>query len=241
MKPSRMSKSLKEQNWASVAIDLVLVTISVLIALQLGQFAQSREDQRSLRGALERLEEETQTNIAIMDHYLVRYDRVRDATDIGRMAIQTCDPTPEAAAQVAESIAYMTVDLDPTFITLTAEELSRQARYLDRLSPEFRVAFNRFQATLAEDNDQTTVNFQLIWDNRVFNHPAMTADLSAEPLTTPVELSVPLSVLCEDNEFRRRYFMTTALIAGLGARINGLKGEAEAFREALSAERDRQG
>ncbi len=234
---SRLASALRRQDWVTIAIELVLVTVGVLIALQLGAWAEARSDQASLRGALERLEEETQTNLEIMDFYLERYERVREATDIGRVAIEACDPTVEAAEQVAVSIALMTVDLDPTFITITARELSRQDRYLDRLSPAFRAAFNSFQAQLAEDNDQTSINFDLLWDNHALNHPAVSADLALAPLSTPLQLTEPLSVLCEDNEFRRRYFMSTALVGGLEARINALKLSAEDFEQALSAER----
>lgn len=238
---SRLASALRRQDWVTIAIELVLVTVGVLIALQLGAWAEARSDQASLRGALERLEEETQTNLEIMDFYLERYERVREATDIGRVAIEACDPTVEAAEQVAVSIALMTVDLDPTFITITARELSRQDRYLDRLSPAFRAAFNSFQAQLAENNDQTSINFDLLWDNHALNHPAVSADLALAPLSTPLQLTEPLSVLCEDNEFRRRYFMSTALVGGLEARINGLKQSAEEFQAVLGEEREAQG
>ncbi len=241
MKPSRMSKSLKDQNWASVAIDLVLVTISVLIALQLGQLAQSHADQQGLRQTLERLDEETQTNMDILDHYLSRYAGIAEADEIARAAIVACDSSDEALDQVEYAIALMVADLNPSFVFRTAEEMARQDRFLDRLSPEFRAAFNQFQAQLAEDDDQSTINFMLIWDNHVMNDPAVGADLSPDLLTTPLQLTEPMAALCQDNAFKRRYFITAALIAGLEARMSNLRASAVAFRATLAEERARQG
>ncbi len=238
---SRLARAFKRQDWLTIAIELVLVTLGVLIALQLGAWAEARADQRSLRGVLERLSEETQTNFETMDSYLERYEAVREATDIGSAALEACDPTPAAAEQVAFSIALMATDLDPTFVSMTAQELSRQDRFLDRLSPEFRSAFNTYQARIAEDNEQTTVNFMLIWDNHPLNHPAVSADLSGDPDSNGFLLTEPLSVLCEDGEFRRRYFLSSAIIGGLELRINGLRENAEEFRIALTDERTAQG
>jgi hypothetical protein len=238
---SRLAHALKRQDWLTIAIELVLVTLGVLIALQLGAWAEARADQKSLRGVLERLDAETQTNIETMDVYLRRYVEAREATATGRQALEACDITYEAAQQVARSIGLMARDLDPTFLTLTAQELGRQDRFLDRLSAEFRAAFNSHQAQITEDNDQTSVNFMLLWDNHPLRHRAVSADLSDDPQTAGFLLAEPLSALCEDNEFRRRYSLSSAIVLGLEMRIEALKQSAEEFRAALAKERAAQG
>ena len=237
---SRLAQALKRQDWVTIAIELVLVTVGVLIALQLGQWSQSRADQQGLRQILERLDEETVTNLEIIENYLDRYARSLDAIGPAREVIETCDGSDAAMNQVVAAIASMSADFNPSFVALTAEELSRQDRYLDRLSAEFRAAFNRFQAQLAEDDTSTTQNFILLWNNHVLNHPAISARLDEDLLSTPLQLTEPMDVLCQDNEFRRRFFISAAFVAGLEARLASLQTEAARFRASLDEERQAQ-
>lgn len=237
---SRLARALKRQDWVSVAVELALVTLGVLIALQIGDWSQSRADKRSLGQTLERLDEETATNLEIIDFYLARYASSAEASAPARVAIEACDPSPEAVDLVVASIAGMAADFDPSFVMRTADELTRQDRFLDQLSLNFRAAFNRFQARLDEDDAQTTVNFTLLWDNHVINHPAVSAELNPDPLTAPLMLSETIDTLCEDTAFRRRFFITSAFIAGLDARLTALRTETLAFRDALDAEREAQ-
>ena len=62
---NRISKALARQDWAAVAIELVVVVVGILIALGVGQWAEQRSERQRERLSLERLHDDLQIEYAV--------------------------------------------------------------------------------------------------------------------------------------------------------------------------------
>ena len=63
----RVIEHVKTQNWTAVALDFVIVVVGILIAFQINAWSDIRAEKRSLDVALERLRDEIQFNIGVID------------------------------------------------------------------------------------------------------------------------------------------------------------------------------
>ncbi|GEM_PF-3608747 len=63
----RIIDHVKHQNWTAVALDFVIVVVGILIAFQINAWSARQAEMRSLNVALERLRDEIQFNIGVID------------------------------------------------------------------------------------------------------------------------------------------------------------------------------
>ncbi len=63
----RITEHVKAQNWTAIALDFVIVVVGILIAFQINAWSARQAEKQSLDVALERLRDEIQFNIAVID------------------------------------------------------------------------------------------------------------------------------------------------------------------------------
>ncbi|MBT8473784.1 MAG: hypothetical protein HKN14_11635 [Marinicaulis sp.] len=75
----RITEHVKAQNWFAVILDFFIVVAGILIAFQVNAWSDRRADKRSLNAALERLHDEIQANIVVIDKYSKRHTDIMTA------------------------------------------------------------------------------------------------------------------------------------------------------------------
>jgi hypothetical protein len=63
----RFAQALKEQNWAAIAVEFVLLVLGVFLGIQVANWNEARADRAAYEAALARLGAEIDTNLAYLD------------------------------------------------------------------------------------------------------------------------------------------------------------------------------
>ena len=72
----RFAEALKQQNWAAIAIEFVLLVLGVFLGIQVANWNEARADRAAYEAALGRLGAEIDTNLAYLEAFDV--DQARD-------------------------------------------------------------------------------------------------------------------------------------------------------------------
>ena len=205
----RFATALKRQDWVTVFIEFALVLVGVLSALQLNNWNAERANKRGAISALERLQSEVEVNIAALDDRVTAIEELNDVRQAGITALQSCDTSPEAMNTLSDAIGALTSDIVPSFVDNTLIEMSRQDRYLDLMSDDFRIGLNIYSGQLSDERDQLRTNFAFMWDEHIITHPRVgivTSD--ADILASKFAPRGSMDVLCKDTVFTRQLTMT---------------------------------
>lgn len=81
----RITKHVKDQNWFAVGLDFVIVVVGILIAFQITNWSEARQDRVDERVVLERLEEDFEQILDRADNSLANHKRNLEAA--GRLIL----------------------------------------------------------------------------------------------------------------------------------------------------------
>ena len=87
----RFAKALKAQDWMTVAIELTLVAVGVLAALQVSNWNEARKNNRGAAAALERLGDELQSNFVAIDEHIDKIERSGNERRAAVAALLACN------------------------------------------------------------------------------------------------------------------------------------------------------
>jgi len=236
----RFTKHVNDQNWFAIFLDFLIVVVGVFIGIQLGNWNEARNNAVSLEQSLVRLQFEVEMNIDSIDKSIARINHGREDRENAIFAIKQCSASEENLNAINSSMNDMAGDILPTFLDNSIEEIARQDRFLQLLSPEFRRKFNAYQTRIEEESEQLVINFGLMWDSHVIRSSKVDADTpETKEIAYGVKLAFPIEDICQDTDFRRQFFGTHAFFESTLMRLENLKMDAKEFSQALSLEQER--
>lgn len=242
----RVTKHVKDQNWFAVGIDFVIVVIGVFIGIQVANWNQLQGNKVGLIGSLERLDKEVAHNISRIENVLADYEEAASDLRLGREALSACDASALGQAALERSFFNLTDDVQPNFITVALDQLTRQDQYQNLLSTEFQTDFGIYAGRLKEEHEQLTSHYDNMWRHHVNFHPAINADFAGDADTVLDEydgwafkLDVPFEEVCTDASFRGRFINTIGFYESIRQRLTQLKIELVDFQSILAEELER--
>ena len=233
----RFAKALKAQDWMTVAIELSLVVIGVLAALQVSNWNEARKNHRGAVAALERLNDEIKTNFAAIDEHIEKIESIGDERRAAAAALLACD---NSDIDYGALINQLVNDIMPPLTGNALAELGRQNAFLLLYSDEFRRAMNVYQGRLDDERGQLAINFDLMWRDHIMFNPAVDM-IIAESELVDLSFSVvrPFEEVCRDPTFRRQFAMTAGWHDSFVLRLQRFKAWAEEFEADIENERAR--
>lgn len=159
---TRLRMALHERDWLGIAIELVVVTLGVLLAFQIDQWAQDRRQARDERQFLDRMWRETADAIEETAWIMTMYGRFRRESieghraleDPARLARLTSRPNVGCRGAVMPGLGYNTTNF---------QELSASGRLNLISDPELRASLRAVVAAQAdaEANRQNSQDFAM--------------------------------------------------------------------------------
>ena len=137
----------------------------------------------------------------MIDTVLIAFEESREDLDRGRHALNDCTFSPEGEAALERLLFDFVEDVQPNFATFALDQLARQDRYQDLLSPQFQNDFRLYAGRLKEESEQLTSHYELMWSHHVNHHPDVNAFFSADTEEYEgwgFELDKPFDEICVD-------------------------------------------
>lgn len=158
----RSRRGLRERDWPGIGIELLVVTLGVLLAFQIDQWAQNRRQVRDERQFLDRMWRETADAIEETTWIMTLYGRFRQESiegyraldDPARLASLVGKPNVGCRGAVMPGLGYNTTSF---------QELSASGRLNLISDPELRAALRAVVAAQAdaEANRQNSLDFAM--------------------------------------------------------------------------------
>lgn len=163
--PSRLDRlrsALRQRDWLGITIELIVVTLGVLLAFQIDQFAQNRRQAREERQFLDRMWRETADTIEETEWIMTLYGRFRRESIDGFRALE--DPA-RLARLVGKPDVGCRVAVMPGlgYNTTSFQELSSSGRLNLITDPNIRSSLRAVVAAQAdaEANRENSLEFAL--------------------------------------------------------------------------------
>jgi hypothetical protein len=147
---ARLSAALKRQDWVAVAIELLVVVIGVLVALELNQWAEQRQTRALEHAYLLRLKEDLQMEGGQASHFTsIARDRLAAIVLLEQLAGNPAMPITEPRSVVC-ALATVSWGSFPPVHNISYDELQNTGRTSLIRSVELRRALAAHYATIAD-------------------------------------------------------------------------------------------
>ncbi len=213
----RFAEALKQQNWAAIAIEFVLLVLGVFLGIQVANWNDARADRVAYEAALGRLSAEIDANLASLDAFDMDIKADLALGSRALTVLQSCVDSEENRQIVGVGLDTIraTSGLSPRRNAL--DEVTTNPRLLARQTAEERNRFSELRFYF--DNLQPTADF-------AERHPTESG-MEGNPIlrigkpysssvkffgfdwvATPrrLELGVPLAEACRDNQLIKSFF-----------------------------------
>jgi hypothetical protein len=213
----RFAEALKDQNWAAIAIEFVLLVLGVFLGIQVSNWNEERADRVAYEAALGRLGAEIDTNLDSLDAFDVDFQDDLARGSRALTILQSCIDSEEnrRIVQVGLDTIRGTAGLYPRRnaldeVTSNPRLLSQQTAKERQRFSELRFYFDALQST-ADFAERQPMEYRME-DNPIIR---IGAEFSSSPkffgfdwVTTRrrLVLRVPLVEACEDNQLVKSFF-----------------------------------
>lgn len=159
----RLTQHIKEQNWFAVALDFFIVVVGILIAFQITNWSQVRQDKLIYQQARLAVIEEASTNLLLAQEFILEASAYQRSAKETIQDLESCPADANAQQRLMYTLQsmkfFLGVDVrkDATTLILTSDA------FLDNLTPIDRATlsvYGRKLGRLAENVDKD-YSFQL--------------------------------------------------------------------------------
>jgi hypothetical protein len=120
---NRFSQAILEQNWFTVALEILIVVIGIFLGLQVDDWNEAREDRQQEVVYLGKLTDDLSTMrtdlVLEMEKIQERVDRMREALYV----LEACDDSPQALAEVKYTLEHYQMASGVNYLDATYNEM----------------------------------------------------------------------------------------------------------------------
>ena len=209
----RITKHVKDQNWFAVALDFFIVVVGILLAFQITNWSEGRQDHIAYEQAYGRMVAEARDNIAEMERLI---DLMSPPLKEFRKAVEdikTCDDGEAVNERVNLAIQLLNITPAPRFQNDAISELTTSNLFLDLQSPERRAQYAQYAGNLAtnmEYSDTVSKKMEMRSDDLHqfldYGPVGYSSELESSDNKRPLVLTVELNEACKDYDFRKMLY-----------------------------------
>lgn len=240
----RLADAIRAQNWFSVAIEVVIVVVGILIGLRLNDWADRRATERLYRTALEVFLEESSGNRESLDSTIRLIESRAPALEQALRGLLRCEPWPQAEETLDAIIAMSYRSIRPEQAFTAYQSLSSNPRFQEVMSADFRRALNRYYSRFVAPYEWLRRNAETVDPAMSFEESGVVAIKEAigEPTAENrfrLRLNAAFESVCADSIFIHDLWNFQAIHA-VNLRMSlSMQERRDMFEEELRDEIDR--
>ncbi len=244
----RFAEALKQQNWAAIAIEFVLLVGGVFLGIQVANWNAARADRMEYEAALGRLGAEIDINLSALDAFDPEMAKSLNIGSHALTVLQSCVDNEENLRIVNAGLeeirgtsslrlrrnALGEMTSNPRLLSQqTAEQRKRFSEllfYFESLQPEADYFDRQPQERRMEDNPVLRVGTPYIYTGKYLGFDWTTT-------RRKLELNVPIAVACRDNMLIKTFFNWERRQGGLPVIAKKWRAELLATKKLIEARR----
>lgn len=159
----RLTKHVNDQNWFAVALDFFIVVVGILLAFQITNWSEARQDALIYEQARTRVIEEANANLAFAQNTIERLDDQLTQTLVIIRDFETCGADEAAEERFINTLQFLRFILGLEIRDDAIHQILSSDAFLDNISPEDRVSLSTYARRVAVigKNSQFSDSFQL--------------------------------------------------------------------------------
>jgi hypothetical protein len=244
----RLSQSIKEQNWAAIWIEFILLVVGVFLGIQVANWNAARVDRIEYEAALGRLGAEIDINLAALDTFDPEIASSLKTATHAFTVLQSCVDNEENLSIVNAGVEEIRGTSGLRLRRNALNEITSNPRLLSQQTTEQRKRFSEllfyFESLQPEaDYFDRQPQERRMEDNpilRIGEPYAFTGRYQGFDWTTTrrrLELNAPLAVACRDNMLIKTFFNWERKQGGLPVIANKWRAELLATKKLIEAHR----
>lgn len=244
----RLAHNLRDQNWTAITIEFVLLVAGVFLGIQVANWNDARGARAEFLGALDRLDAEIETNLAILDQLEPQLQQSLEVAARGFDALRSCDENAENRRAVEAGLDEIRGSTGLHLHRHTLDELTSNSRLLalQSVAERKRFADMLFFFDLMQSSALFAEYYPL--ENRFENNPILgvgnVQQFSVEyfgadwtKTRRPLLLKVPIDVACADDRLVKAFFTWEAWQANMPIATRKIRSELLSTRQWLRGDR----
>lgn len=206
----RLNENMKQQNWAAIGIELVILVFGVFIGMQVSIWNEAREAREDYLLAIERYRAEIRANIEVLDSLNAGSAKSLPVVTKALDALLSCEDSPENKALIEAGMNKAMGTLGLKIRVSALREMTETQRLLDQQSEAERRMFSDTRYRIEVFQREADFLEVIPLDERIQNNPIIGLGESVDreviyagsDYSRPERwllLSVPVDVACKDD------------------------------------------
>lgn len=197
----RIMKHLKDQNWAAVLLDFLIVVIGVFIGIQVANWNDERQAQEERAISMNRLQTEAEMSLEFIRSVVDQYHRT-----VGARASVLRKAADGSIDAVEQDEIVLAINYLPFFQPVAAprgvyDEVIAAGQFSEIGDDGVRSAITRYYSQIDNLNSAMTSQRNLSDYLSVLYHPAVTKEFDPEDFTTQTNTVVDTEMALKDPLF----------------------------------------
>ncbi len=209
---------MKDQNWFAVGIDFWIVVVGVFFGIQIGNWNETRLDQKAYEQAHDRMVIEAKDNIENLEHTLELYAVMTENFQTAIEDIRNCRDDEKAKNRIEAAVEALNSTISPTFHNTAISHLTTSERLLERQTTVRREQYLNYSKSLQERINWSHTMFENMEARLNDQHPFLdygSFKMRAERNNwddaiwgdyRPLILVVEPAIACQDVAFRKLFY-----------------------------------
>ena len=204
----KLADAIRQQNWFTVVVEILIVVIGILIGLQVDSWNERRETRQLYRTALNAFLVESTSNRAMLD---TRIRQIEERIPVLEKAIRhlvRCDSEPRIDATLNSVIDMSYSSISPNQAFVAYEAVAADTRFQEVMSKEFRLQLNSYYSQFLKGHEWLVRNARTIDPGSSFEKSKVVTVLETDDDSSVYRqfrwrLNAPFESVCTDREFVR--------------------------------------
>jgi hypothetical protein len=204
-----ITKHVKDQNWFAVFLDFFIVVVGILIAFQITNWNEARQDNLIYQQARLRVVEEANTNIYIAQKFtdlaLIHQTTAKQTLEF----LENCNNEENAEERLMKAVESTKFYLGVSVQNDATQLILKSDAFLDNLSPKDRSTLATYARRVASVIQNVSMDYRYQLDkDTISNIPVFTRYSQADWGNGFMGYLLNVSFLeaCDSNELRTHFF-----------------------------------
>lgn len=204
----RFVAAIRRQDWSTIAVEILIVVIGILIGLQVNGWNERRETRRLYQAALNAFLVESTSNRSLLDARIQQIEQRIPVLESAIRHLVRCESAVGIDATLNSIVDMSYVSISPYQVFVAYEAVVGNTRFQEVMSEGFRLQLNSYYSHFLKRHEWMVRNASTVDPATLFEDSKVVAVVETDDDSSVYrqfrfQVDAPFSSVCTDREFIR--------------------------------------